>query len=103
MSFFEPVNLGSPPIVWTKDSSSIDDTESYGYISGLIAMGKGNDDIYSFTKARLQSNNFWKVINSKSKVKPKSATINAMMLSTLNCYKQKTDENGNYKSFYSVW
>jgi outer membrane protein OmpA-like peptidoglycan-associated protein/tetratricopeptide (TPR) repeat protein len=100
MSFSEPVNLGSP-INSNKDDFSfiIDDTESYGYISSNRAMGKGNDDIYSFTKAKADCNQIisGKVINSKSKVELKSATINVYDAFNDLIVTTKTDENGNYK------
>ena len=52
-SFSDPVNLG-PPINSNKDDFSfvIDSQENYGYVSSNRAEGKGDDDIYSFTKGK---------------------------------------------------
>ncbi|OXA75583.1 Outer membrane protein OmpA [Flavobacterium aquidurense] len=52
-SFSDPVNLGSP-INSNKDDFSfvIDAQDNYGYVSSNRAGGKGDDDIYSFTKGK---------------------------------------------------
>ena len=52
-SFSIPVNLG-PPVNSNKDDFAfiIDSQENYGYVSSNRAEGKGDDDIYSFTKGK---------------------------------------------------
>lgn len=51
-TFSDPKNLGSP-INSNKDDFAfiIDKTNHFGYVSSNRAEGKGDDDIYSFTKA----------------------------------------------------
>ncbi|SNR36886.1 OmpA family protein [Flavobacterium sp. ov086] len=52
-TFTIPKNLGAP-INSNKDDFAfvIDKTDSYGYVSSNRAEGKGDDDIYSFTKGK---------------------------------------------------
>jgi len=52
-SFSDPVNLGAP-INSNKDDFAfiIDSSDNYGYVSSNRAEGKGDDDIYSFTKGK---------------------------------------------------
>ncbi len=52
-TFTTPKNLGGP-INSNKDDFAfvIDKTDSYGYVSSNRAEGKGDDDIYSFTKGK---------------------------------------------------
>ncbi|QOG01500.1 OmpA family protein [Flavobacterium sp. MDT1-60] len=52
-TFSDPVNLGAP-INSNKDDFSfiIDNTDSYGYVSSNREGGKGDDDIYFFTKGK---------------------------------------------------
>jgi outer membrane protein OmpA-like peptidoglycan-associated protein/tetratricopeptide (TPR) repeat protein len=52
-TFSDPVNLGAP-INSNKDDFSfiIDSTDNYGYVSSNREGGKGDDDIYFFTKGK---------------------------------------------------
>lgn len=52
-TFSDPVNLGAP-INSNKDDFSfiIDSADNYGYVSSNREGGKGDDDIYSFTKGK---------------------------------------------------
>lgn len=81
MKFSEPRNLGAP-INSNKDDFSyiVDATDSYGYFSSNRSMGKGDDDIYYFTKEKASCNQLvsGKVINSKSKLPIADASIRAL-------------------------
>lgn len=70
LKFTEPKNLGSP-INSNKDDFAyiVDATDTFGYHSSNRAMGKGDDDIYYFTKGKPICNQLvsGKVINIKSR------------------------------------
>ena len=78
LQFSKPVNLGKP-INSNKDDFAyiVDATDKYGYVSSNRAQGKGDDDIYYFTKEKPVCNQIvsGKVINTKSKVAIAQATI----------------------------
>lgn len=79
-NFSTPTNLGEP-INSNKDDFAfiIDKTSKYGYISSNRTMGKGDDDIYSFTKSKSICNQSvsGKVINETSKIAIEDATVKA--------------------------
>lgn len=78
LDFSEPKNLGEPINSNKDDFSFIMDPESkYGYFSSNRAGGKGDDDIYYFTKAKPPCNQIvsGKAIASKSKLALEGATI----------------------------
>ncbi len=78
LNFSEPKNLGEPINSNKDDFSFIIDVESkYGYFSSNRETGKGDDDIYYFTKAKAPCNQVvsGKVINSKSKLNLEGATV----------------------------
>jgi outer membrane protein OmpA-like peptidoglycan-associated protein/tetratricopeptide (TPR) repeat protein len=100
LNFSEPKNLGAP-INSNRDDFSyiIDAKETYGYVSSNRAGGKGDDDIYYFTKGKPICNEYitGKVTGIKSKLPIQGATVNAynefgdLITSTT------TDANGYYK------
>jgi outer membrane protein OmpA-like peptidoglycan-associated protein/tetratricopeptide (TPR) repeat protein len=100
LNFSEPKNLGAP-INSNKDDFSyiIDAKGTYGYVSSNRAGGKGDDDIYSFTKGKPICNEYitGKVTGIKSKLPIEGATVSAhdafgdLIASTT------TDGNGYYK------
>ncbi|MEO8515913.1 MAG: OmpA family protein [Flavobacterium sp.] len=78
LTFSEPKNLGEPLNSNKDDFSFIMDQESkYGYFSSNRDTGKGDDDIYYFTKAKAPCDQLvsGKVTNTKSKEVLESATI----------------------------
>jgi outer membrane protein OmpA-like peptidoglycan-associated protein/tetratricopeptide (TPR) repeat protein len=78
LNFSEPKNLGEPINSNKDDFSYIIDPESkYGYFSSNREMGKGDDDIYYFTKDKAPCDQIvsGKVVNSKSKLALEGATI----------------------------
>jgi len=81
MKFSEPRNLGAP-INSNKDDFSyiVDTTDSYGYFSSNRSMGKGDDDIYYFTKEKASCNQLvsGKVVNSKTKLAIADASIRVL-------------------------
>lgn len=100
MNFSEPKNLGAP-INSNKDDFSyiIDAKGTYGYFSSNRAGGKGDDDIYYFTKGKPVCNEYitGKVTGIKSKLPIEGATVKAYdgfgdLISTA-----ITDANGYYK------
>lgn len=100
MNFSEPRNLGAP-INSNKDDFSyiIDAKGTYGYFSSNRAGGKGDDDIYYFTKGKPVCNEYitGKVTGIKSKLPIEGATVKAYdafgdLISTAT-----TDANGYYK------
>ncbi|MES2811344.1 MAG: OmpA family protein [Bacteroidota bacterium] len=76
--FSEPKNLGEP-INSNKDDFGfiIDKYFTYGYLSSNRDTGKGDDDIYYFTKAKPECNQIvkGKVTNSKTKLAIEGVTI----------------------------
>lgn len=81
MKFSEPRNLGAP-INSNKDDFSyiVDASDSYGYFSSNRAMGKGDDDLYYFTKEKAQCNQLvsGKVVNSKTKLPIADASVRVL-------------------------
>ena len=100
-SFSTPKNLGAP-INSNKDDFTfvIDKTGTYGYISSNRAGGKGDDDIYSFTKGEpvCNQNISGKAIDRKSKLPLTDVTIMAY-----NSYNEILAETKtNYEGKYAV-
>lgn len=81
MTFSEPRNLGAP-INSNKDDFSyiVDAKDAYGYFSSNRAMGKGDDDLYYFTKEKAVCNQLisGKVTNSKTKLPIADANIKVL-------------------------
>ncbi|MCY1483331.1 Outer membrane porin F precursor [compost metagenome] len=77
-TFSEPKNLGAP-INSNKDDFAyiVDPKDTYGYFSSNRAQGKGDDDLYYFTKEKAPCNQWvsGKVTNSKSKLPIAEATV----------------------------
>lgn len=76
--FGNPKNLGNP-VNSNKDDFSfvIDSTESYGYFSSNRREGKGDDDIYYYTKEKEPCDQFvsGKVTNKNTKLALEGATV----------------------------
>lgn len=100
ISFSEPRNLGSPINSNGDDFSFIVNKEdTSGYFSSNRGMGKGNDDMYYFTKDKAICNQSisGKVVNSKYKMAINNATITAYDIMNDAVATTTTDETGNYK------
>jgi outer membrane protein OmpA-like peptidoglycan-associated protein len=100
LKFSEPKNLGAP-INSSKDDFSyiVDASDNYGYVSSNRVGGKGDDDLYYFTKGKAECNQVvsGKVINTKSKLPIGDASVSVYntfgdMIATV-----KTDAVGMYK------
>lgn len=100
VKFTTPKNLGSP-INSNKDDFAyvVDSTDTHGYFSSNRAMGKGDDDIYYFTKSKPECNQFvsGQVIDKKSKKIISEVTINAYDSFEDVISSTTTDAEGNYK------
>lgn len=100
LNFSEPRNLGAP-INSNKDDFAyiVDATDSFGYVSSNRGNGKGDDDIYSFTKAKPVCNQYisGKVINAKSKLPISDASVKAQDQFGDLVAEAKTDAEGKYK------
>lgn len=101
MKFSEPRNLGAP-INSNKDDFAyiVDATDGYGYFSSNRSMGKGDDDIYYFTKEKPTCNQLvsGRVINAKTKLPILEATIKV-----LNQFGDQVSEaNTNAEGIYKV-
>jgi len=98
-SFTVPRNLGAP-INSNRDDFTfvIDRTNKYGYISSNRAGGKGDDDIYSFTKGDpvCNQNISGKSLNGKSKLPITDVTIVAYDSYNGILAETKTNYEGNY-------
>ncbi|MDL2144691.1 OmpA family protein [Flavobacterium tructae] len=98
-SFSAPKNLGAP-INSNKDDFTfvIDKTGSYGYVSSNRAGGKGDDDIYSFTKGQpvCNQNISGKAIDHKSKALLADVTIIAYDPYNEVLAETKTNFDGKY-------
>lgn len=98
-SFSIPKNLGAP-INSNKDDFTfvIDKTGSYGYVSSNRAGGKGDDDIYSFTKGQpvCNQNISGKTIDHKSKALLADVTIIAYDPYNEVLAETKTNFDGKY-------
>jgi outer membrane protein OmpA-like peptidoglycan-associated protein/tetratricopeptide (TPR) repeat protein len=99
LNFSVPRNLGAP-INSNKDDFSfvIDPKENYGYISSNRAQGKGDDDIYYFTKGKPICNQLvsGKAINTKTKKGISDTFIIAYDVYDAVVSETKTDADGNY-------
>lgn len=101
MKFSEPRNLGAP-INSNKDDFAyiVDATDGYGYFSSNRSMGKGDDDIYYFTKEKPTCNQIisGRVINAKTKLPILEANIKV-----LNQFGDQVSEaNTNAEGIYKV-
>nr|WP_199002595.1 OmpA family protein [Flavobacterium sp. ASV13] len=98
-SFSTPRNLGTP-INSNKDDFTfvIDKTGSYGYVSSNRAGGKGDDDIYSFTKGKpiCNQNISGKATDAKSKLPITDVTIVAYNSYNEVLAETKTNFDGKY-------
>lgn len=99
MSFSEPRNLGAP-INSNKDDFAliVDPTDKFGYFSSNREMGKGDDDIYYFTKAPVPCDELvsGKVTDAKSKLPIAGATVSVTDLMDTAITSATTDNNGDY-------
>lgn len=100
LNFSEPKNLGAP-INSNKDDFSyiIDAKGTYGYFSSNRAGGKGDDDIYYFTKGKPICNEYitGRVTGIKSKQPIEGAVVSAYDAFGDLITSTTTDANGNYK------
>ena len=100
LNFSEPKNLGAP-INSNKDDFSfiIDTAEKYGYVSSNRAGGKGDDDIYSFTKSKPECNQLISglVVNTKSRVFLNEVAIKVYNATGDLITETTTDAEGKYK------
>jgi outer membrane protein OmpA-like peptidoglycan-associated protein len=100
LNFTEPKNLGSP-INSNKDDFAyiVDAKDQYGYVSSNRLNGKGDDDIYYFTKAKPICNQHISgvVTNSKSKLPILEASIKAYDQFGDIVTETTTDNEGKYK------
>ncbi len=100
LTFSEPRNLGSP-VNSNKDDFAyiVDPTDSYGYVSSNRLNGKGDDDIYYFTKVKPVCNQHISgvVTNSKSKLPILGASIKAYDQFGDLVTETTTDNEGKYK------
>lgn len=100
LKFTEPKNLGVP-INSNKDDFAyiVDTSDAFGYLSSNRALGKGDDDIYYFTKAIPDCNQYisGKVINAKSKQSIAQATIEVFDVFDVLVTTTTTDATGLYK------
>lgn len=100
LDFTTPHNLGSP-INSNKDDFAyiVDETDSFGYVSSNRALGKGDDDIYYFTKAKPECKQVvsGNVINTKSREIIANVKIEVFDLFDVLVLTTTTDQKGNYK------
>ncbi|MFT3795946.1 OmpA family protein [Flavobacterium sp.] len=100
LNFSEPRNLGSP-INSNKDDFAyiVEPKDSYGYFSSNRLNGKGDDDLYYFTKVKPVCNEHISgiVINSKSKLPILGASIKAYDQFGDLVTETTTDNEGKYK------
>ncbi|MWB94268.1 OmpA family protein [Flavobacterium sp. GA093] len=98
-TFSTPRNLGAP-INSNKDDFAfiIDDSDSFGYISSNRALGKGDDDIYSFRKGRPICNQSISgiAVDRKTKLPLTDVTIVAYNPYNEVLAETKTNYDGNY-------
>lgn len=97
--FSAPKNLGAP-INSNKDDFAfvMDKFDTYGYVSSNRAGGKGDDDIYSFTKAKKICNQSiaGKAINSKPKSPLADVSITAYNVYNDSITTTQTNSEGKY-------
>lgn len=98
-SYSTPRNLGAP-INSNKDDFTfvIDKTGKYGYVSSNRAGGKGDDDIYSFTKGEPVCN---QNISGKATDRKSKSPLTDVTIVAYNSYNEvlaetKTNFDGNY-------
>lgn len=100
LHFTEPKNLGAP-VNSNKDDFAyiVDAKDQYGYVSSNRLNGKGDDDIYYFTKVKPVCNQHISgvVINSKSKLPILGASIKAYDQFGDVVTEATTDNEGKYK------
>lgn len=99
-TFSEPRNLGAPINSNNDDFAYIvDPKDTYGYFSSNRAQGKGDDDIYYFTKEKAPCNQMitGKVINSKSKSVIGDASVKVSDLFGDKIAETTTAADGTYK------
>jgi outer membrane protein OmpA-like peptidoglycan-associated protein len=100
LNFSVPMNLGAP-INSNKDDFAfiIDSKDNYGYLSSNRAQGKGDDDIYYFTKGKPICNQLisGKAINTKTKIGISDTFIIAYDVYDAVITETRTDANGNYR------
>ena len=98
-TFSEPKNLGAP-INSNKDDFAymIDGTDTFGYISSNRAEGKGDDDIYSFTKGKpvCNQNISGLAVDRKTKLPLSDVTIMAYNSYSDILGETKTNYEGKY-------
>lgn len=98
-NFQEPRNLGAP-INSNKDDFAylVDSEDKFGYFSSNREMGKGDDDIYFFTKVKPPCDELisGKVTNAKSKLAIAGATVSVTDLMDTAITSATTDGNGDY-------
>lgn len=101
MKFSEPRNLGTP-INSNKDDFAyiVDPTDTYGYFSSNRSMGKGDDDIYYFTKEKPSCNQLvsGRVINAKTKLAIADASIKVLNQFGDQVSETTTNAEGIYKA-----
>ncbi len=100
LNFSEPRNLGVPINSNRDDFSYIIDAKgTYGYVSSNRAGGKGDDDIYYFTKGKPLCVEFitGRVTGIKSKLPIEGATVKAYDAFGDLIASTTTDANGYYK------
>ena len=100
LNFSEPKNLGSP-INSNKDDFAyiVDASDNFGYVSSNRGNGKGDDDVYYFTKSKPICNQMisGKVSNAKSKLAIADATVKVLDQFGDVVTEAKTDNLGKYK------
>lgn len=98
--FSEPKNLGTP-LNSNKDDFAyiVDAADKYGYVSSNRAQGKGDDDIYYFTKGKPVCNQIvsGKVINAKFKTAIPQAAVKVYDQFGDVITETTTDNSGLYK------
>ncbi len=99
LKYDTPQNLGTP-INSNKDDFAfiINEGDSFGYVSSNRAQGKGDDDIYYFTKAKAEclQHISGKVVNAKSKEALSEATITVFDSFNDQIAQTTTDDQGKY-------
>jgi len=102
-SFSEPKNLGAP-INSNKDDFAfiIDKTNHFGYVSSNRAEGKGDDDIYSFTKGDPVCNQNISGMTIDRKTKQPLADVTIMAYNSYSDILGETKSNFEGKYYITV-